>query len=462
MKRNRILLVSITSVLSLALIGGSVFASWAVTDNADDFNIKVTIGAQYVKPSVGYYLTFESDGYLVNGDKTLQMPAVDSNLGQVTNVSISNGDKVRIYHYDGQTIEDVNTLTTYSLGEEHGFLSLGSDSSTITFDTSKSGNVFSFYLNESNKLYVDDETYKDYLGYYITYETNSYAFANGTRMDDTTGSNIAEKEIELSTDDKIKIVHVNGRRGLISSPKPQGANYSHFTKSSYQDEIIEMKEDGTFKFMLSSGNDTVYISKPSLSSNNGYYIFGNGFTDFRSGGTKLVASNNNLGAYFDFTATAGQEIVIKYVDYENDVVSGEYTQGTGYDYLNSNENDSVITFNTAGRYDIYLNNEGKIYVAIHAITYTISWSENWVWDDNCKVFAWAWEHDKAGAWFVTSHNGTEQQCTVSLPYYCDRIKLGRFASSVDWPNSTWSSCYNDTGNDITISSTSFSVTWHNH
>lgn len=416
MKKSKIVITSILSVFGVSLLAGATIAEWAVTDNADPFSIVITVDVP--KVAEGYYLTFESDNYLVSGAKTIKMSASGSNVAQTTSVSISNTDKVRIYHYDGDTVENTSSLTTYSLPDAYGYVSLGGDSSTLTFNTSRSGNSFSFYLNNENKLYLVDETYNSYDGYYISYSTNSgstwCSFADAIHMSDTSGDNVAEYTGSFNSNYIYKIEHFSGTKGIISSAKLQGGTYTHFTNSAADSASLSFKESTSYKLMLSAGDDKIYIQKPSASSLSGYYIFLNGNTDYTTA-IKMDASVGNHGEY-TFDVAANTSIRIAEVDAVTDVTNTDAyaTLGRAESFVNQSVGSSTITFNKADKYTIYLNTSDKVFIDIasmNTVYFNDGGSDLWGIQRTSKMIYFtmpnngAWSRVYAYAWDESGSNG---------------------------------------------------------
>ena len=362
MRKAKLYILSSLSVFGVALMAGSTVAQWAVTDNADSFSITVSLDGMPVPE--GYYLTFESDDYSPTAASAVKMSSDASNKAKANNITILDGTKAKIYYFDGLTYEKDKTDLSYALGEPHGFASLSSH--VITFDTDRSGNVFSLYLNNEDKLYIDDEVYASYSGYYLTYSDDNYAFRSENLMNDTPSSgNAAEESVTLSANKAFRIEHFEGRRGIISSANEQAANYPHFTTSGAGDSLIQIKEAATYKLMVSSSDNKVYIANDALSSLNGYYLTYSPNYDYRSGVKFGPGSGTNLGE-LSVDIAANTTVKIIYVDAVNDTVSStKYLQGdASKSYLSTLGDSETLTFNKADTYDLYLANDNKVYTAI--------------------------------------------------------------------------------------------------
>lgn len=397
-------------------MAGATLAEWAVTDNADSFSIVITVDVPKVE--AGYYLTFESDGYLTTGTKAIKMTASGSNVAQSEGVSISNADKVRIYHYDGNTSENPSSLTTYSLPDTYGYASLGADNSTVTFNTSRSGSSFNFYLNNENKLYMVDATYASYDGYYISYLTNGgstwCSFADAYHMSDTSGDNVAEYTGSFNSSYSYKVEHFSGAKGVISSVKAQAASYAHFTNSVANDTTLSFKATANYKLMLSADDDKIYIQKPSASSLSGYYIFINGNTDYTTA-IKMDASVGNHGEY-TFDVAANTSIRIAEVDAVKDVTHTDAyaTLGRAESFVNQNVGSSTITFNKADKYTVYLNTSDEVFIDIasmNTVYFNDGGSNLWGIQRTSKMIYFtmpnngAWSTVYAYAWDEGGSNG---------------------------------------------------------
>lgn len=344
-------------------MAGSTFAtSWAVTDNADSFSITVSLDGMPVPE--GYYLTFESDDYSPTASSAVKMSSDEDNKAKANNITILDGEKIKIYYFDGLTYEKDKVELNYDLGEAHGFASISG--SAVTFDTDRSGNVFSLYLNNSDELYIDDEVYASYSGYYLTYSDDNYAFRSTNLMGDTPSSgNAAQKTLALAANKAFKIEHFEGRRGIISSANVQAATYPHFTTSVAGDALIQIREAATYKLMVSGSDSKVYIANDSLSSLSGYYLTYSPSYDYRSGVKFNAGSGTNLGE-LSVDIAANTTVKIIYVDAVNDTVSStKYLQGdASKSYLDTVGNSETLTFNKADTYDLYLANDNKVYTAI--------------------------------------------------------------------------------------------------
>ena len=363
MRKSKVFMLSSLSVMGLALVVGSTFAaSWAVTDNADPFSITVSLDGMPVPE--GYYLTFESDGYSPTAASAVKMTSDAENKAKANNITILDGQKVKIYYFDGLTYEADKVDLSYTLGETHGFASISG--SAVTFDTDRAGSVFSLYLNNSNKLYIDDETFASYSGYYLTYSDDNYAFRSANKMSDTPSSgNVAQKSLAIAANKAFKIEHFEGRRGIISSANLQAATYPPFTTSVAGDALIQIKEAATYKLMVSESDNKVYIANDSLSSLSGYYVTYSPNYDYRDGDKMGAGSGTNL-AELSLDIAANTTVKIIYVDAVNDTVSStKYLQGdASKSYLSTSGDSETLTFNKADTYDLYLGGDNKVYTAI--------------------------------------------------------------------------------------------------
>ena len=361
MRKTKIFMLSSLSIVGVSLLVGSTFAKWAVTDNADPFVMTVSVGGLPVE--AGYYLTFESDNYSPSAPSAIKF-STDSveNKAYKQNISISSGDKARIYYFNGNTYEKDKTPYVFTMGEAHGFLSL--TDSTLTFDTSRSGSVFSFYLNNEDKLYVDDETYRDFNGYYVTYQDEAYAFKAANKMISyESGKNLADGSFAFEASKSFKVEHFNGLRGIISSPFKQAANYPNFLSSSYDDSVMTIKDAATYHLMVSRGDSHVYFANESLSSLNGYYILYAPDYSYKTGVKMEDITGDNI-AEASLDIAANTTIKIKYVDAVNDTISGDFKQAGTPSYLDTPDQSETLTFNKPDKYDFYLKSTGEIYTAI--------------------------------------------------------------------------------------------------
>ena len=395
-RKSKIVVSSILACFGFSLIGAT-FASWGVNDNAGSFTINISVSKKVVEQ--GYYLTFASDEYSAVAESAIKLNGDSSNKAFISNITISDGSEARFYYYDGYTKDKAASPIELVLGAEHGFASVGVDNSTITFDTERSGNLFSLYLNNDDELYIDDETYRDYDGYYIVYQEDDFAFETSNKLDShDSGDNVASGSFALQANKGFKIQHFYGLRGIISTPNKQGANYAHFTNSSYEDELMNMKEAGTYKFMVSRNDSKVYIANEALSSQNGYYIvYSSSNYDYRSGLKMTDGGSSNL-ATATANITSGTTIKIVHVDAVNDSVGEPYEQGDeGKAYLSTPAGSTVMTFTESGEYNFYLNNEGKIYTT--SSSYMTIYLNPGVWDVqdvNELFYAWVWQDGQGG------------------------------------------------------------------
>ena len=467
-RKSKIIISSILAVSGASLMVGTVSAKWAVTDNANPFSVKISVDVPTVER--GYYLTFESDNYLTSGSKAIKMTAAGDNKAQTTSVSISNADKVRIYYYDGNTVEDASSLTTYSLPDTYGYASLGGDNSTLTFNTSRSGNSFSFYLNNENKLYLVDETYNSYDGYYISYSTNSgstwCSFADAIHMSDTSGDNVAEYTGSFNSDYIYKIEHFSGTKGIISSAKLQGGTYTHFTNSAAGSASLSFKESTSYKLMLSAGNDKIYIQKPSASSLSGYYLtFGNSFDPLANTSVKMNAGTSGNLAELTTNISSGDKIKIFYYDGENDVNGNAGTLGAVRPYLtNGNIGDNTLTFNKTNEYTFYLNSSNEIHVVASEYTIYFNAGGSTYWDQAGALFyAWVWKTNEGGRWIQFTSSSTKSGYYESTIHsYENNIKICRVDPNGTKPtvgSTTYGSpsVWNDTG-DLTVAGDGYAYT----
>ena len=362
-KKTKIFILSSLSVFGLSLMVGSTFAQWAVTDNADPFSITVSLDNMPVEQ--GYYLTFASDNYSPIASSAVKMTSDNENKAKAENITILDDSKVKIYYFDGLTYESEKVDLSYNLGTEHGFASISG--SEVTFNTDRSGSVFSLYLNNNDELYIADETFKSYSGYYITYADDNYAFRSENLMNDTPSSgNDAQESVSIAANKSFRIEHFEGLRGIISTPNLQAANYPHFTTSGADSSTITIKEAATYKLMVSSVDHKVYIANDALSGQNGYYLtYSDSNFDYRSGVKMGNGSGTNL-AELSIDLAANKTVKIISVDAVNDTVSStKYLQGdSGKSYLSTQVNSETLTFNKADTYDIYLGADGKVYTAI--------------------------------------------------------------------------------------------------
>ena len=363
MRKTKLYVLSSLSVFGISLLVGSTFAtSWAVTDKADPFSITVSVDSSAVEQ--GYYLTFESDGYSPTAASAVKMTSDSGNKAIASNITILDGSKVKIYYFDGMTYEKDKTDLSYTFGTTHGFASISG--SEVTFDTDRSGSVFSLYLNNNDELYIDDETFKSYSGYYITYADDNYAFRSENLMNDTPSSgNIAQESLSLAANKAFKIEHFEGIRGIISNPNLQAATYPHFTTSNAGDALITIKEAATYKLMVSAGDDKVYIANDALSAQSGYYLTYAPNYDYRTGVKLDAGTGTNLGE-LSIDIAANTTVKFINVDAVNDYVyDTQYVQGdASKSYLSTSGDSPVLTFNKADTYDIYLAADGKVYTAI--------------------------------------------------------------------------------------------------
>ena len=361
-KKTKLFILSSLSVFGISLMVGSTFAQWAVTDNADPFSITVSVDGVPVEQ--GYYLTFESDNYSPTASSAVKMTSDSDNKAKAENITILDNTKVKIYYFDGYTYEDHKVELSYTFGTEHGFASISGN--VVTFDTDRSGNIFSIYLNNNDQIYIADKTFESYDGYYITYADDNYAFRSNNKMDDTpSGNNVAQESVSIAANKSFRIEHFVGLRGIISPANVQAANYPHFTTSSAGDNTITIKEAATYKLMVS--NDTkVYIANDALNSLTGFYItYSDSNYDYRQG-DKMTSTSGTNKAEISVDIDANTTVKIIYVDAVNDTVSStKYLQGdTGKSYLSTSINSETLTFNKTDTYDIYLGNDNKVYTAI--------------------------------------------------------------------------------------------------
>ena len=417
-KKSKIFILSSLSVFGLSLMVGSTFAQWAVTDNADSFSITVSLDNMPVEQ--GYYLTFASDNYSPTASSAVKMTSDNENKAKAENITILDDSKIKIYYFDGLTYESEKVDLSYDLGTEHGFASISG--SEVTFNTDRSGNIFSLYLNNDNELYIDDETFASYSGYYITYADDNYAFRSENLMNDTPSSgNDAEESVSIAANKSFRIEHFEGRRGIISTPNLQAANYPHFTTSGADSSTITIKEAATYKLMVSSTDHKVYIANDALNGQNGYYLtYSDSNFDYRSGVKMSSGSGTNL-AELSIDLAANTTVKIIHVDAVNDTVSStKYLQGdSGKSYLSTQINSETLTFNKADTYDIYLGGDGKVYTAIGSYN-TIYLKTSNEWNQTIT--------NKKMIYFVNNLGWS----TVNVYVY----KASTGASLVGWPGSS--------------------------
>ena len=288
-----------------------------------------------------------------------------------------------------------------TLGEAHGYVSVAGDNATMVFDTDHSGNTFSIYLNNSDLIYMVDETYASFNGYYVTYLDDGYAFRAANKLTDyDTGTNVADISITIGANKSFRVQHFNGPRGIISTPNKQAADYPHFTTTNAQAETINTREAGTYHLMVSRGDGLLYISNDSLSGDSGYYVvYSSSGYDYRQGTKMNDASGGNL-ATLSLDIAANTTIKIVRVDAASDYVySDTYVQGdSGKAYLSTNVNSQTLTFNKADTYMLYLSTDTKVYTTIDSyITVYLNAGGSSLWDkDGAFFYAWVWETGQGG------------------------------------------------------------------
>lgn len=406
------------STFGVSLLVGSTFAAFAVTDNASPFSISISLANAPV--AQGFYLTFADDGYSALAGSAIKMSSNSENKAYASNVVIADGDQARIYYYDGLTYDGNGTSIAPTLGEAHGYVSVAGDNATMVFDTDHSGNTFSIYLNNSDLIYMVDETYASFYGYYVTYMDDGYAFRAANKLTDyDTGTNVADISITIGANKSFRVQHFNGPRGIVSTPNKQAADYPHFTTTNAQAETINTREAGTYHLMVSRGDGLLYISNDSLSSASGYYVvYSSSGYDYRQGTKMNDASGGNL-ATLSLDIAANTTIKIVHVDAASDYVySDTYVQGdSGKAYLSTNVNSQTLTFNKADTYMLYLSADTKVYTTIDSyITITLKTGGSSLWNQaGAKFYAWVWETGQGGRWqamTVTSANSDWFEMTI--------------------------------------------------
>lgn len=146
-KTNAMLMFSLTGV---TLLAGSIFAAWAITDNADDVNIKVTVSSTH---NVTFYSSYSNDSsaWQVDGN---QLVADGGTVSSVPSVSLTG------YTFKGWRTS-LPTLGNYSkeyTSEQAAALPITADTSFYPVFESNDSYAYansSFYkLNEDCTLNV--------------------------------------------------------------------------------------------------------------------------------------------------------------------------------------------------------------------------------------------------------------------------------------------------------------------
>ena len=106
--KSKIIISGLLASFGLSLVGVT-FAQWAVTDNANSFSITITTSDD-LPLAQGYYLTFASDSYSAKAGSAVLMSSNNENKAYATNLTIADGDQVRIEYYDGQTYDGNGTV----------------------------------------------------------------------------------------------------------------------------------------------------------------------------------------------------------------------------------------------------------------------------------------------------------------------------------------------------------------
>ena len=141
--------------------------------------------------------------------------------------------------------------------------------------------------------------------------------------------------------------------------------------------------------------------------------------------------------------------------------------------------DANSTVAIAGKYDIYfkiLKAGGySIYVSPKieegggdpdpdpaTIEYTISWEQDWVYNDNNVVLCWAWGGSEAGEgkWYATV-KVSNTSLKVTLPSDVTNFKFARFDQGTTTSTASWNTPpKNNESSEITVNvSTSYQISW---
>ncbi|MBQ8141834.1 MAG: InlB B-repeat-containing protein [Bacilli bacterium] len=228
---------------------------------------------------------------------------------------------------------------------------------------------------------------------------------------------------------------------------------------------IRILVTGTYNFYykVEDNNHHIYIT-----TNLGGYMVGSGgtssLTDWTigTGIASSTPSGTNKAEFLNVSLEAGQEFRIL------DTTEGSWANKNGLTNSLFEYNGDNIHVKLGGNYSIYVNESYDVSIVTNSTeskTFTASWTEDWVFDGNVVLFAWAWGAATSDAWYSCTRVGDTQAITFTAPGDITQFLLVRCVAGTTTPS--WNTTGDNTGRiynqtddiNITFGTFGYNVSW---
>lgn len=274
--KKRLFLTSLALIGGASLMASSVYAAYAITDNAEPFQIRVSVADTNKYLEAGYYLALSSDQYLINKDNKLS----ETEDGQhVITKTIENNTTFKIYNITSKIVNKIENYPSTSieaspyLNDESGtnnrkFVLKGQNNELTLNSIISNDNTYTIYVNGDNKIWVEKEQYIN--GNYL-YKENSHLLNQSDKLlapTDSTDIGVLTKVITTSDLDSFySISNYNPYNNEIW-PQQLGTTFDFL---EINENKFKFKTPGTYHFYLNS-EWKVYIIKDLSIETSGLYV----------------------------------------------------------------------------------------------------------------------------------------------------------------------------------------------
>ena len=237
------------------------------------------------------------------------------------------------------------------------------------------------------------------------------------------------------------------------------------TNVSFWDNSQQKLADGMYKDLVSGGLFNVSGGTSNIHFTNGvcvlvpeaqtrdFYIIGNstftGLPEEESwtieSGAAMAKTSSNLAELEGIEMKEGAKVKIIGTD---GAKTDWYDQlGEAYTFAENESGTNNVLIKEDGTYNFYLNSVGVIYIVQTSgggdepipttVTYTITDIPDWITNDGCVVFAWAWGGDAgSGAWLSVTYGPGAKPTTMSFTtgQELNGFLLARCCSGTTTPN----------------------------
>ena len=453
----------ITTLAAGALLVGGTFAAYVITDNAAQKDVHIGIGNLIIDEDEP--ITLEWGEGTVIGDVEDLQPGAAKSVGKVVVKAVAEDTELvydgrldlQFEFEEGSKLDKYLTYHVYAdnggeIGEE---IQAGSDG-MFAVQGDAAGRTYHITValgqpTDEDRIAISEDEATLYIDWKAA-PAVKYVISHGI------GEEWADMDLEITELSNEEIAQGLKKQYHVEIDLAEGERFVfhldetwvHPTDENFVNEVGEIigSEGNDFK-ALGAGSYDMYLKDWG----NHFAIWAE-FTpenqdpeppvahvySIEKGGVALnmaaTSDAQNLAIYAGVELEANDVIVIK-----EDGVAQDFYHWDEQEKKAVKDGDSYIVSET-GTYNFYFNKNREIYaekvVEVQAMTITVNGAPDWLTNDGCVVFAWAWGGQEPNTWYECEYGEGEKPTSFSFVVPGDRTGclLVRCAEGTQTPS--WS------------------------